>query len=66
MKILFGVIAAAVMLPIVAIAAIALAPVDLGILCAVGFGLVVSLFIALFVDLGRLFQRHEHRKYVLR
>ncbi len=65
MRILFWAIAIAILLPIVAIAAIALAPADIGVLCAAGFGLIVYLFIRLFVLLGSLFERHEHRRYVL-
>jgi hypothetical protein len=66
MKVVIAIFAAALLLPLLMIAAIALGPVALGIMCAVGFGLIVGLFLELVVGLGVLVgnAHSEHQRHV--
>lgn len=56
MKVVYGIVAAVLAVPLLLVLAIGLGPVILGILCAVGFGLivvvVVNLAIGLVIGLG--------------
>lgn len=52
MRLLFTVLVLALAVPTLLVAAIALGPVIVGILCAVGFGLIVFAIVSLFLGLG--------------
>ncbi len=66
MKVVIAVFAVALLLPLLLIGAIALGPVVLGVLCGLGFGLIIFLFLDLVVGLGVLIGNAEshHRRHV--
>ena len=63
MKVVFGICAAVLAVPLLLVVAIGLGPVILGIVCAVGFGLIVfvavNLAIGLVIGLGLLVRSVE-------
>jgi hypothetical protein len=56
-KVVFAILAVALMAPVVLVVAIALGPVAVGILCAIGFGLIVFVVVNLVIGLGVLVER---------
>jgi len=56
-KVLAGIFAVVLALPVFLVVAIALGPVMLGILCAVGFGLIVFVFVNVLIGIGALGNR---------
>jgi hypothetical protein len=65
-KVVFAILAVVLMAPVVLVLAIALGPVAVGILCAVGFGVIVFVLANLAIGLGvwveRVGSRHMHHK----
>ncbi len=57
MKVLVGIVAVVLALPVFLVVAIALGPVMLGLLCAVGFGLIVFVFVNVLIGIGALGSR---------
>ncbi len=68
MKVIIAILAVVLMAPLLLVFAIALGPVVVGILCAVGFGLivfvVVNLVIGLIVGVERAATRHTRHTQV--
>jgi polyferredoxin len=56
-KVLAGILAVVLALPVLLVVAIALGPVVLGILCAVGFGLIVFAVVNILIGIGALGSR---------